>query len=116
MIIVTSCSASMIGLSIVAFESSMARITIMELKSAFIWLFFLLYPGSGHETFKWLEFLGFVILMIGAFIFNRVFINWDISFVPGTWRAKMSVKFKQPVPAKQDTLIPARENDPLKNS
>lgn len=39
-------------------------------KVVLIWLFFLLYPGDGGETFHWLQFGGFILIVIGTFIFN----------------------------------------------
>ena len=35
-----------------------------------MWSFFLLYPGQGHETFHLLQLGGFILIVIGTFIFN----------------------------------------------
>ena len=32
----------------------------------------MLYPGAGHETFRSLELVGFVVLLSGVLIFNEI--------------------------------------------
>jgi hypothetical protein len=36
-----------------------------------IWIFFLLYPGYGHETFKLMKLVGFTLIVIGVMTFNK---------------------------------------------
>jgi hypothetical protein len=42
------------GILISKYGSSLQRVTIAELKALVLWLFFLIYPGPGHEIFKFL--------------------------------------------------------------
>lgn len=43
-------------------------------KTAVVWVFFLLFRGPGHETFSWLQFIGFIILILGTLIFNEIIV------------------------------------------
>ena len=59
-----------LGVSVTKYASSSNRTTINTSKVVVLWLFFLLYPGEGGETFHWLQFGGFIPIVIGTFIFN----------------------------------------------
>jgi hypothetical protein len=40
-----------------------------------IWLFFLTVPVAGaEETFKWLQFLGFILLIFGTLMYNEILV------------------------------------------
>jgi len=39
-------------------------------KVVLVWVFFLMYRGDGGEEFHWLQFGGFILIVIGTFIFN----------------------------------------------
>lgn len=39
-------------------------------KVVLVWVFFLIYRGDGGETFHWLQFGGFILIVIGTFVFN----------------------------------------------
>jgi len=32
----------------------------------------MIYQGKGHETFKWLQLVGFFVLIIGSLIYNEI--------------------------------------------
>jgi len=57
------------GLSVTRSISATARSTIDTCRTLFIWLVSL---GLGWETFKWLQVLGFVLLVYGTGVFNEV--------------------------------------------
>ena len=57
------------GISVTRTVSATARSTIDNSRTLFIWLVSL---GLGWETFKWLQILGFVLLVYGTFLFNNV--------------------------------------------
>ena len=59
-----------LGVSVTKYASSSNRATVNTSKVVLIWLFFLAYPGDGGETFHWLQFGGFILIVIGTFIFN----------------------------------------------
>ena len=59
-----------LGVSVTKYASWSNRATVNTSKVVLIWLFFLLYPGEGGETFHWLQFGGFILIVIGTFIFN----------------------------------------------
>ncbi|MCJ1301406.1 hypothetical protein MMC08_004206 [Hypocenomyce scalaris] len=57
------------GLSVTKTVSATARSTIDTCRTLFIWIVSL---GLGWETFKWLQILGFALLVYGTFLFNDV--------------------------------------------
>ena len=57
------------GLSVTRSVSATARSTIDTCRTLFIWVVSL---GLGWETFKWLQILGFVLLVYGTFLFNDI--------------------------------------------
>lgn len=59
-----------LGVTITKYASWANRATVNTSKVVVVWGFFLIYPGAGRETFHWLQFGGFVLIVIGTFIFN----------------------------------------------
>lgn len=57
------------GLSVTRSVSATARSTIDTCRTLFIWIVSL---GLGWETFKWLQILGFALLVYGTFMFNDI--------------------------------------------
>lgn len=55
------------GLSVTRTVSATARSTIDTCRTLFIWIVSI---GLGWETFKWLQILGFLLLVYGTFLFN----------------------------------------------
>ena len=57
------------GMSVTRTVSATARSTIDTCRTLFIWIVSL---GLGWETFKWLQILGFALLVYGTFLFNDI--------------------------------------------
>jgi hypothetical protein len=57
------------GLSVTKTVSATSRSTIDTSRTLFIWLVSL---GLGWESFKWLQVLGFALLVYGTFLFNDI--------------------------------------------
>ncbi|KKY28237.1 putative integral membrane protein [Diplodia seriata] len=57
------------GLSVTRSVSATARATIDTCRTLFIWIVSL---GLGWETFKWLQVVGFAMLVYGTFLFNDI--------------------------------------------
>lgn len=57
------------GLSVTRTVSATSRSTIDTSRTLFIWLVSL---GLGWESFKWLQVLGFALLVYGTFLFNDI--------------------------------------------
>ncbi|KAJ3036312.1 hypothetical protein HDV00_002839 [Rhizophlyctis rosea] len=57
------------GLSVTRNVSATSRSTIDTCRTLFIWMISL---GLGWETFKWLQVVGFLVLLYGTFLFNDV--------------------------------------------
>ncbi|KAK3674731.1 hypothetical protein LTR78_005453 [Recurvomyces mirabilis] len=66
------------GLSVTRSISATARSTIDTCRTLFIWLVSL---GLGWETFKWLQVLGFVLLVYGTALFNDIVQPPTIAFL-----------------------------------
>lgn len=65
----TSRSFNFFGLSVTRSVSATSRSTIDTCRTLFIWLASL---GLGWEQFKWLQIVGFALLVYATFVFNGV--------------------------------------------
>ncbi len=70
------------GISITQRLTSTARSTIDASRTVIIWIISL---SFGWESFKWLQLLGFIVLISGSFTYNSVIIN---SIIPIPWYTK----------------------------
>lgn len=57
------------GLSVTRTVSATSRSTIDTCRTLFIWIVSL---GLGWESFKWLQVVGFALLVYGTFLFNDI--------------------------------------------
>ncbi|KAL4787673.1 hypothetical protein BJX76DRAFT_284800 [Aspergillus varians] len=69
MIMISIGGFNFFGLSVTRTVSATSRSTIDTCRTLFIWLVSL---GLGWETFKWLQVLGFALLVYGTFLFNDI--------------------------------------------
>lgn len=63
-----------LGMVVTKYASAANRVTLQQSKTVIVWVFFLLYRGGGHENFKWLQFAGFIVLLIGVTLYNEVIV------------------------------------------
>mmetsp|Transcript_17983 Transcript_17983/g.15905 ORF Transcript_17983/g.15905 Transcript_17983/m.15905 type:complete len:108 (+) Transcript_17983:909-1232(+) len=49
-----------------------------------VWAFFLIYTGHGHETFNYIQFIGFVAIVLGTIVFNELIVPGLFSFNSNT--------------------------------
>lgn len=61
-----------LGVSVTKYASCANRATVNTSKVVLIWIFFLIYPGNGGETFHWLQFGGFILIVIGTIVYNEI--------------------------------------------
>ena len=54
--------------------SATSRTTLKQTKIVLVWVFFLFYPGHGHEKFKPLQLVGFIVLVSGIMLYNEIII------------------------------------------
>lgn len=66
------------GLSVTRTVSATARSTIDSCRTLFIWVVSL---GLGWETFKWLQVVGFALLVYGTMLFNEIVRPPTINFL-----------------------------------
>mmetsp|Transcript_29139 Transcript_29139/g.33329 ORF Transcript_29139/g.33329 Transcript_29139/m.33329 type:complete len:125 (+) Transcript_29139:692-1066(+) len=52
--------------------SATSRTTLKQTKIVLVWLFFLAYQGKGHESFKVLQLVGFIVLVSGILLYNEI--------------------------------------------
>lgn len=62
---------NVLGVSITKYASAANRATVDSSRTLFIWCFQM---GMGKETFKWLELVGFILLIGGTFVYNEIVI------------------------------------------
>ena len=67
------------GQLVIKYSSSVNRSLAEQMRTLFIWIFFLLWPGFGHEEFNWLQLGGFVLVFLGVIFFNKIVAVSDCS-------------------------------------
>lgn len=71
---VSLCTFQVTSVCITKYASSTHMCTIDITRIVIIWVFFLIYPGQGHETFDYIQAIGFVTIAIGTIIFNEIYV------------------------------------------
>jgi hypothetical protein len=87
------------GITITKHMSATSRTTLKQTKIVLVWIFFLLYRGDGHESFKVLQLVGFVILVSGILLYNEIVV------IPWCGFNKYTTFAKQEKEKKVDTFI-----------
>lgn len=62
------------NVAVTKFASGAQRSTVDACRTAFIWLFFIVYQGEGHERFIWLQLIGFFMLIFGTLMHTEAII------------------------------------------
>ena len=62
------------NVAVTKYANCVQKSTINTSKTALVWVFFLAYPGKGHERFIWLQVVGFVILIFGTLMYNEIIV------------------------------------------
>ena len=62
------------GTTISKNATSLIRNIINNLKSFLVWLFFLIVPTKISEKWSWLQFIRFILMIVGTVIFNEILI------------------------------------------
>ena len=62
---------NVLGVSITKYATAASRATVDSSRTLFIWSFQM---AMGKETFKWLELVGFILLISGTFVYNEIVI------------------------------------------
>lgn len=61
------------GVATTKYASAPQRSTVDTSRTVLIWIFFLTVPVKGaEEKFKWLQLLGFILLVIGTLVYNEI--------------------------------------------
>ncbi|MBP3800462.1 MAG: hypothetical protein J6I85_00265 [Clostridia bacterium] len=65
---------NIVGINLTKLVSSTARAVVDTVRTVFIWLFFLfITPVEGtEEHFHWLQFIGFIFLVLGTLVYNEI--------------------------------------------
>jgi len=52
-----------LGMAVTKYASAANRVTLQQSKTVIVWVFFLIVPIRGKETFKFLQLIGFIIML-----------------------------------------------------
>jgi hypothetical protein len=61
-----------LSLFIIHMANAMSRVMIALIKTFLLWIFFMLWPGYGHEDFNWIKMIAMFLLAIGTIIFVKL--------------------------------------------
>ena len=61
-----------LGMLVIKYTSATNRVTVQQVKNVLVWIFFMIYQGKGHETFKWLQLIGFIVIILGVILYNEI--------------------------------------------
>jgi drug/metabolite transporter (DMT)-like permease len=61
-----------LSLFIIHMANAMSRVMVALIKTFLLWIFFMLWPGYGHEDFNWIKMIGMFLLAIGTVIFVKL--------------------------------------------
>jgi hypothetical protein len=62
------------GVAVTKYASAAQRSTISTARTVLIWIFFLIYTGAGHETFRAIQLIGFIVLILGTLVYNEIIV------------------------------------------
>ena len=75
---------NIVGINLTKLVSSTARAVVDTVRTVFIWLFFLYFtPVEGtEEHFHVLQFIGFILLVLGTLIYNEILVLpfWKLDY------------------------------------
>jgi len=80
------------GITITKHMSATSRTTLKQTKIVIVWIFFLAYQGDGHESFKPLQLVGFLILVAGIILYNEIIVIPFLGFDKNTMKEKEKTK------------------------
>jgi len=69
--------------------SSPVRAVVDNLRTIIVWLFFMIVPTNIPEEFRWLQLIGFILLVVGTVIYNEVLVLPCGGFDQNTAAAKL---------------------------
>jgi len=104
-----------VGINITKYVSAAARAVVDSVRTVFVWLFFLtmpFVPESTKEYWSWLQFTGFIVLIVGSITYNEI-IEWPcLGFNQYTKRAlKQKNEIKEGLLGLNRVEIKDLEND-----
>lgn len=92
------------GITITKHMSATSRTTLKQTKIVLVWIFFLLYRGDGHESFKPLQLVGFMVLVGGILLYNEIVVIPLFGFDKHTHEAEEKRKRKRNTLISSDQL------------
>jgi hypothetical protein len=60
------------GSSVTKYSTVVNRNIAEQTRVITVWMFFLLFTGFGHETFSFVKLFGFILIVTGVLVFNKV--------------------------------------------
>lgn len=101
------------GITITKHMSATSRTTLKQTKIVLVWIFFLIYPKEGHESFKYLQLIGFIVLVTGIVLYNEILVIPFFGFDKSTVKA-LEEKEKEVESLLEDPEQPTRTEESLK--
>ena len=88
------------AVNVTKFASATNRVVMDQTRVVLIWAFFLVYQGTGHETFSWGKLSGFLMIVFGVVMFNKI-INLDCCSKP---QGEIEITSTQKTPSSSETV------------
>jgi len=63
-----------LAMIVTKYSSATTRLILQQVRIVLVWVFFLIYPGGGHESFKPLQLGGFLVILLGVIIYNEILV------------------------------------------
>jgi drug/metabolite transporter (DMT)-like permease len=90
------------GVFITKLGSAAQRCTIDIARTILIWAFFLIYRGAGHETFQYLELIGFFGIIIGTVVYNEIYVPNIFGFSKNT---KVNINIRKSLDGSEEVRL-----------
>lgn len=73
------------GVTATKMTSGAQRTVVEQSRVILIWIFFLVYQGTGHETFSIFKLAGFLLIVLGVLFFNKILDldGYRVRYLPG---------------------------------
>ncbi|CAI2370311.1 unnamed protein product [Moneuplotes crassus] len=105
-----------LGMIVTKYASAATRVILQQTKTVLVWIFFLIYPHGGHENFKVLQLIGFLVLLVGVILYNEILVLPFLGFNANTKKALAQKKMRTGSlisGSERSMSIKAQEMDPL---
>ncbi len=81
-LMVSICLCLCFSMSVIKWSSAISRTTVDSTRTVIVWIFFMLWPKDrkNHESFHYLQLIGFLVLLFGSLLYNEVIVIKYLGF------------------------------------